>query len=419
LKAIGLSILMSYLGIPIIASSAKIPFYRNIYVDIDDNQSIQDSLSTFSAHITNINQILKQSDAYSLILIDELISGTDPKEAQAISLAILDQIKKIGSIFIVTTHFDDIKNYSYEDKEILLSSVGFDMDKLTPTYHYLEDSIGSSNALEIASRYFDDPQIIENARNYLKKSQNTQEEMLEKLSHQYEENEKERMKLQESEKQLKEKISVYEDLISQFDKEKAKLKQDYQKKLNKELEDIRQLAIEKLKSIHESKQKNIVEQIEELKNEEKIEVPEKRILQVNDNVRIKENEQIGIITAISGNNATVNIRGLTVKAKLDDLHWMPKTVKKESKVISKKYQRVPSELNVIGNRVEDALPVVEEYLDKANAAHMTSVKVIHGIGTGILRAAIRDRLKKLSYVKSFKDGDYYDGGSAVTMVEFR
>ena len=127
LKAIGLSILMTYLGMPIIASDAEVPIYRNIFVDIDDNQSIQDSLSTFSAHISNINSILSNADDKSLILIDELISGTDPKEAQAISLAILDKIKELGSKFIITTHFDDIKNYSYKDAEILLSSVGFNM----------------------------------------------------------------------------------------------------------------------------------------------------------------------------------------------------------------------------------------------------------------------------------------------------
>ncbi|MBP5279863.1 MAG: hypothetical protein J6Z03_05205, partial [Erysipelotrichaceae bacterium] len=181
LKAIGLSILMTYLGMPIIASKAEVPIYKNIYVDIDDNQSIQDSLSTFSAHISNINFILKNADEASLILIDELISGTDPKEAQAISLAILDKIKQLGSKFIITTHFDDIKNYSYKDEHILLSSVGFNMDTLTPTYKYLEDAVGSSNALEIASRYIDDQSLIENARNYLVKNKSEQEELLDKL----------------------------------------------------------------------------------------------------------------------------------------------------------------------------------------------------------------------------------------------
>ncbi|MBR3250522.1 MAG: Smr/MutS family protein, partial [Erysipelotrichaceae bacterium] len=140
---------------------------------------------------------------------------------------------------------------------------------------------------------------------------------------------------------------------------------------------------------------------------------------IGDNVRIKDNEQIGIITDINNNNATISIRGLTVKAKLNDLTLMPKTKKQETKVVSKSYKRVPGELNLVGERVEDGLVMMEEYLDKANASHMSSVKVIHGIGTGTLRTALRNRMKKLSYVKSFKDGDYYDGGSAVTIVEFK
>ena len=140
---------------------------------------------------------------------------------------------------------------------------------------------------------------------------------------------------------------------------------------------------------------------------------------MNDNVRIKDSEQIGVITQIQNDSVTVSIRGLTIKTKKADLTLMPKTQKKKTKVVSEKYKRIASEINLVGQRVEDGLVMMEEYLDRANAAHMSTVKVIHGIGTGTLRSALRQRLKKLSYVKSFKDGDYYDGGSAVTIVEFR
>ncbi|MBO7697985.1 MAG: Smr/MutS family protein, partial [Erysipelotrichaceae bacterium] len=419
LKAIGLSILMTYLGMPIIASKAEVPIYKNIYVDIDDNQSIQDSLSTFSAHISNINYILKNADEASLILIDELISGTDPKEAQAISLAILDKIKQLGSKFIITTHFDDIKNYSYKDEHILLSSVGFNMDTLTPTYKYLEDAVGSSNALEIASRYIDDQSLIENARNYLVKNKSEQEELLDKLSRQIEENEILKEELQLSKKEYEDLHKEYNSKLSEFEASKDKLRQDYEKKLNDELAEILSKANEKLEEIKDNKQEaeKIVNQIEELSTEE---VKEEKVeFAVGDNVRIKDNEQIGVITNIANETATISIRGLTVKAKLSDLTLMPKVRKQETKVVSKTYKRVPGELNLVGERVEDGLVMMEEYLDKANASHMSTVKVIHGIGTGTLRSALRNRMKKLSYVKSFKDGDYYDGGSAVTIVEFK
>ncbi|MBQ3295136.1 MAG: Smr/MutS family protein [Erysipelotrichaceae bacterium] len=419
LKAIGLSILMTYLGMPIIASKAEVPIYKDIFVDIDDNQSIEDSLSTFSAHISNINSILKNADERSLILIDELISGTDPKEAQAISLAILDKIKELGSKFIITTHFDDIKNYSYKDEEILLSSVGFNMETLTPTYRYLEDSVGSSNALEIASRYIDDPDLIENAKNYLVKNKSEQEELLDKLSKQIEENEILKDELNVQKKEYEDLHKQYQDKLSEFEAAKEKLKADYEKKLNDELSDILSKANEKLDDIKDNKEeaKKIVTQIEELKTEDTKE--EKVEFSVGDNVRIKDNEQIGVISAINNDTVTIAIRGLTVKAKLNDLTLMPKIKKQETRVISKSYKRVPGEINLVGERVEDGLVMMEEYLDKANASHMSTVKVIHGIGTGMLRTALRNRMKKLSYVKSFKDGDYYDGGSAVTIVEFK
>ncbi len=418
LKAIGLSILMTYLGMPIIASKASVPLYRNIYVDIDDNQSISDSLSTFSAHIRNINSILSETDAYCLVLIDELISGTDPKEAQAISLAILDKLKEKKSRFIITTHFDDIKNYSYEDEEIMLSSVGFNMETLTPTYHYLENSVGSSNALEIASRYFDDQSIIENARCYLEKNKTEYDEMMDKLSAEIDELESEKEKLSKERDVAQNLVKEYEEKNRRFDAEKEKLKQKYIAELNDYIEDIRLEALEKLDSIQEKKDVAVVEEIEELKDEKKPE-KKKNLFEVGDNVRIGDNEQIGTIISISKDKASISMRGLTVKADIRDLTLMPKMKKKEAKVTAAKYKRVPSELNLVGQRVEDGLVMMEEYLDRANASHMSSVKVIHGIGTGILRKALRQRLAKLSYVKSFKDGDYYDGGSAVTIVEFK
>ncbi|MBR4461009.1 MAG: Smr/MutS family protein [Erysipelotrichaceae bacterium] len=416
LKAIGLSIVMTYLGIPIIASEAKIPLYDHIFVDIDDNQSIENSLSTFSAHITNINDILNQADDTSLILIDELISGTDPKQAQAISLSILDKIKALGSIFVITTHFDDIKKYSYEDENIMLSSVGFNMETLAPTYHYYENSVGSSNALEIASRYIDDPELIQRAYDYLKLNQTKQDMLLDELSQRIDETNQLKEELTSLEKELKDKNQVYQDKIKEFEKEKSVLKEKYMQELRDYIEEVKEKAQDKLDSIHDMKTE-VVDEIDELVEEPAKEEPV--VFQVGDNVRISDNEQVGTILSINNDTVSIDIRGITVKTKIDRLTLMPKTTKKKAKVESKHYSRVPMEINVVGERVEDALDIVEEYLDKANAAKMSQVKVIHGIGTGALRNALRTRMKSLSYIKSFKDGDYHDGGSAVTMVEFK
>lgn len=417
LKAIGLSILMSYIGIPIIASEARIPLFKNVYVDIDDNQSIQDSLSTFSAHITNINNIINSASDVSLILIDELISGTDPKEAQAISLAILDKIKQIGAKFIITTHFDEIKNYSYNDENILLSSVGFNMDTLKPTYKYHENSIGSSNALEIASRYFDDSSIIENARNYVLKNQTKQDELLQKLSKEMEEVNIEKTKFKALRDKYDELSNEMNIKIHEFENEKIQIKNEYIEKLNEYIDDVKQKAEDKLASIKEKKDIKVIEEIDLLVNPTEDE--EAVSFNVGDNVRINDNEQIGSILEINGKKAAVNLNGITVKVDLVNLKLMPKIEKKEVYVERNRNVSVSKEINLVGQRVEDGLVLMEEYLDKANGAHLTSVKVIHGIGTGALRTALRQRLKKLSYVASYRDGDFYDGGSAVTIVEFK
>lgn len=417
LKAIGLSLVMSYIGIPIMASRAQIPIYKNIYVDIDDNQSIVDSLSTFSAHITNINDIVNNADDHSLILIDELISGTDPKEAQAISLAILDKIKEIGSIFVITTHFDDIKNYSYDDENIMLSSVGFDMETLKPTYKYHENSIGSSNALQIASRYFDDSKIIDKANYYIEKSQTDQDKLFQKLSLQMEDINKEKEKINDLKKDYENLLNELKKERNEFINEKQTIKDKYIDELNQYIEDIKNKALNKLDSIKDKKDINAIKEIEELSSV--VIQEEKVVFNVGDNVRISENEQIGTILQINSNKATIDIRGITVKADLNDLKLMPKIQKKEVYHEKKRINNVSKEINLVGQRVEDGIALLEDYLDRANGAHLSSVKVIHGYGTGALRKAIRDRIKKLSYVKTFSDGDFYDGGSAVTIVEFK
>lgn len=422
LKTIGLSVVMAYLGIPIIASLAKIPLFDNIFVDIDDNQSIVSSLSTFSAHISNIARILKNASAKSLILIDELISGTDPKEAQAISLAIVERIKELGSRFVITTHFDDIKNYSYQDPNIMLSSVGFDMNTLKPTYHYYENSVGASNALEIAKRYFDDDALVERARDFLALNRSKEDELMEELSNQIASNKTLEEKLDLELVKAKQQNKLLEEKINGFEKEKQELKAAYSKKLNDELEAFKDEAKKKLEELNEKEDvKEVVKTLEDRLPEAREIITEDHEISVGDHVRIKDNDNIGTVESIDGKRATVNIMGMKVKTKLSDLEYVRTVVKTKAvtrRENHRKYKRVDREINLVGERVEDGIARLEVYLDNAFASQMATVKIIHGIGSGALRKACRNKLSKLSYVKSYKDGDYYDGGSAVTIVEF-
>ncbi|MBR2578509.1 MAG: Smr/MutS family protein, partial [Erysipelotrichaceae bacterium] len=417
LKLIGLSVLMSYLGIPVLASEARIPLFNEVYIDIDDNQSISNALSTFSAHITNINSILKQADENSLILIDELISGTDPKEAQAISLAILERIIELKSRFVITTHYDDIKQFAYNNERILLSSVGFDLENLKPTYRYLENSVGVSNAIDIASRYFEDERIILKAREYIDLNKSKEDELLDKLSKEISENEALKDSLNEEIRKNDELSKELDTKLQEFEKEKSSLYERYKKELNEYMDDIKEKAKDKLESLSDVKEKKtFMKEIEELK----IEAPEEEtvVFEVGDNVKVGESSQSGEITEINGDNVSVNINGLIVKTKLDNLVKLPKKVKKEYKP-RQRMSRVSSELNLVGERVEDALAILDNYLDNAYGSGLKTVKIIHGFGTGQLRNGIRNHLKKYKTVAEFGNGDTYDGGSNVTIVKFK
>ena len=418
LKLIGLSILMTYLGIPVLAEKAEIPLFNMVYVDIDDNQSISNALSTFSAHISNINDILHKADENSLILIDELISGTDPKEAQAISLAILESILKIGSRFIITTHYDDIKQFAFNDPNILLSSVGFDIEELRPTYRYIENSIGVSNAIDIASRYFEDDEIIERARKYLDINKSREDELLEKLGKEISENEalKEDLKAKISENE--ETKREYNRKLRDFENEKKTLYDKYKKELNDYIDSIKLEASEKLEKLKDAKEeKTFIRDVEELR----IEAPVRETVtfEIGDNVRIEGSSQSGEIVELKGENVTVNINGLMIKTRLSDLIKLPKKKTKKEYRPRQRMSRVPMELNLVGERVEEALVKLDNYLDNAYGSGLKTVKIIHGFGTGQLRKGIREHLKKSRIVESFDNGDAFDGGSNVTIIKFK
>ena len=417
LKLIGLSVLMTYLGIPLLCEEASVPFFENIYIDIDDNQSISNNLSTFSAHISNINNILSNANKSSLILIDELISGTDPKEAQAISLAILKKILDIGSYFVVTTHYDDIKEFAYKNESILLSSVGFDMKELKPTYKYIENSIGVSNAIDIASRYLDDQQIIDYARFYLDESKTKQEELLERLGKEIHENELLKENLEKEKKHVEELDNELNDKLKQFELEKDSLKEKYLNELNEYIDSLKEKALEKLDNIKDSKKDTIVvKQIEELKVNPK-NISKDTNFEIGDTVRIGNNNATGEIVEINGNTYSVSINGMIFKTNKNKLTKLPKKIKQQY-TPKQRLNRVSRELNLVGQRVEDGLVIMDDYLDNAFGAGLKEVKIIHGFGTGQLRKGIREHLKKNRIVKSFDNGDIYDGGSNVTIVKF-
>lgn len=417
LKIMGLSCLMTYLGIPILALKASIPLFDNIFVDVDNNQSINNALSTFSAHITNINNILNNATNKSFVLIDELISGTDPKEAQAISLAIIDEILDIKCKFVITTHYDDIKQFAYNNPNILLSSVGFDLENLKPTYKYIEDSIGVSNAIKIADRYFDNQKIINKAYDYLNINKTKEDELIEKLNKEIDNN----LKLQEglnneinNNKKLNDELN---NRINDFENQKELLLKEYKESLDKKLKEIKKKAYKKLDKIKDNKivSKKLINEIEELNEKE---VKEKTIFKINDHVKIGESNQAGIVVDINNDIASIEINGMIIKTGVENLIKIEHIQKKEYKP-KQRMEFVSSEINLVGKRVEEALYLLDDYLDNAYGYNLKTIKIIHGFGTGQLRKAIREHLSKNKTIKEFSNGDIYDGGSNVTIVKFK
>lgn len=420
LKLIGLSVLMTYLGIPIICDSAEIPIYDNVFVDINDNQSVLSSLSTFSSHIVNINSILEDATEKSLILIDELVSGTDPKQAQAISIAIIERLEEIGSQFIITTHYDDVKNKAYKDEKIMLSAVGFNTVTLSPTYKYIENSIGTSNAFDIAARYLRDEKIISRAKDILNENSTKNDDMVTKLNSEIEHYESLSMKTEEQKKELEDLKNQLNEKIDQIEIDKEKIKQEYEAKIAAEFEKAKEKANELIEASKSDSRivQRVMDMIPTSRNKEN------KHFRVNDTVRIKDNDTIGNILDINKNIATISFNGLKVKANLSDLtHVRVDSVAKKNnrvKVNKDIYSRsLPHELNIVGKRVENALVELEYYLDSAYANKYSSVRIIHGIGSGALKLAVHDRLGKMKIIQDYKIASAAEGGAAVTIVDFK
>ena len=424
LKIIGLSVLMTYLGIPVLATKATIPFYHNVIDDINDSQSIIDSISTFSARLVALNKIINQADEHTLVLIDEICSGTEPKEGEALALAIIEKLVENQATFVITTHFNGVKKYALSNENILLSSQAFDPVKLQPTYKYIENSLGQSNGLDIASRYLDSKEVVLRSREILKESENTEERLIREL-----EKEKENVTF------------LKEELSSELAKQKT-LKDDYDNRLrllkeNEEAikEEMHQkaeayLAAQKRKAkavLKEIQQKDIKyhEAIKKAKqldldNEEDEELENHEPINVGDTIKIVSTGQVGKVMEIHKDRVDLDVNGISLKTKLSNIKkTRAPQVKVKKKHVDKIFKRADKEVVLVGMRCEEAIDVLSKYLDDAYGANMAQVKIVHGIGTGALRKAVWDYLKKCKYIKNFHYGDAYDGSTAVTIVEFK
>lgn len=431
LKTIGLFVAMTMCGMPLSCEVASIPLFDALYVDIGDDQSIQESLSTFSSHLSKLAFICDHAKENSLVLLDELGSGTDPREGEPLAVAILDELRAINAMVIATTHYSALKTYGTKQDDILLSSVEFDMEHMRPTYRYIEGITGQSNAFEIAARYGLKDSIIAFAKQRKAEDRSSQDITMEKLEESLLKNHELKTKMEERLRDVKELQEALEKEKKIFEHEKAqllmKVKQDAQSALEATLEEAQEV-LEKLKELKEDVKPHQITELSTQLNqlgveEELVEVVRDEVFEIGDYVMLKKLNYYGDIISKNKDKVCVLANGMKMNTTIGEItHAKRQVQKKKAKTrgYEKSLQRSFSmEVNVIGMRVAEAIPVVDKYLDNAILAKVYQVRVVHGMGTGALRKGIHDYLKHHPRVASYAMGGQGEGGLGATVVSLK
>lgn len=446
MKTLGLLVLMHQAGLFIpVGEDSELPIFRDVFSDIGDEQDISQNLSTFSSHMKQIVYILRHCTADDLILADELGSGTDPAEGSAIAIAVLDALYRKGSYVMVTTHYNDLKNYAYNTPGIENGHVEFDEETLRPTYKLRIGAAGSSHAFSISERLGMPAEILAKAKELRSKAQDVDmEAILTKLNSQSK-------RMDEEQAELEQKLADVRRIEDELRREKEKVsakRQDIIDSSRREAFDLkRNLRVEAERIIRELKQqskdssdKEKAKAIDQARRAiQQISLPDKEKprrdpvdpsqLKVGQSVYINSLEGLGTVAEINGKKLTVSVRGMTVRVKMQDvsapyLDEIKKEEQAERKASASSSFRpirtasVATELNIIGRTYQEALPDVEKFLDQALAAGFSPVRIIHGKGSGALRRQIHEFLDGQPFVKKYALDDVEGGGAGVTLVYF-
>ncbi|MDP4163476.1 MAG: endonuclease MutS2 [Bacillota bacterium] len=441
LKTVGLCTLMAQSGLQIPAlDGSEMAVFSAVYADIGDEQSIEQSLSTFSSHMVNIVDILNQADYNTLVLFDELGAGTDPQEGAALAISILDEVYKRGARVIATTHYPELKAYGYNREGVMNASVEFDIESLSPTYKLLLGVPGRSNAFEISKRLGLNAQVIEMARSHVSEDSNQIDKMIASLE------ESKRLAELEQEEALdylkqaeklhqdiqKQMIDFYEHKDALYEKAAAKagaIVEQAKEEAEKIIHDLRRMRIEKQADVKEHElieAKRLLEEAAPVlkKTQKQVEKKnQKHSYKPGDEVKVLTFGQKGmIIDKASASEWHVQIGILKMKVSEKDLEFINTPKQKEVKPITTvkgKDFHVNLELDLRGERFESALMRVEKYIDDALLAGYPRVSIIHGKGTGALRQGVQEYLKNHRFVKKIRLGDAGEGGTGVTVVELK
>ena len=445
LKTVGLLALMAQSGLHIPAEhGSQIAIFDHIFADIGDDQGIEQSLSTFSSHITKIAEMLRKIEyaeytEYTLVLLDEIGAGTDPSEGTALGMALLDWLGERQVNTIVTTHYGALKAYAHTQQSMENASMEFDWTTLRPTYRLQIGIPGSSNAIKIASQLGIPSEILDEAQTHLGNNNVAVEDLLVRLQQTQDELETERTRLQKKIQEAEVASEKHTHLLQTLETERNTLKQQAENEARDIVANARK-TIEKLVADIRRQQaskdsiRNAFSEIEAAKKSLKKEPPKKQAKQpklkvnVGDKVRVKKLNRFGEVTAIKPRGKTplqILVGNMQMQAayhEIDSVHPKQETSNLSTSVLDIQYSKsntISSELNIRGLLVKEALDLTDKYLDDAYLAGIPTVRILHGKGTGALRKAVHDELRGNPHVTQYRLAPLSQGGEGVTVVTFK
>lgn len=436
IKTIGLLVLMALSGLPITAdSSSFIPLTHNILVDIGDEQSIENNLSTFSAHISNISGIINKADSRTIILIDELGTGTDPEEGAVLACAILKDIQRKGSLLFATTHLSEIKGYVHRAEGMINASMAFDQKTLTPLYRLEIGEPGQSHALVIAKKYGLPERIIEEARGMLGSMKIEYDHLIEELKEKRAEIEKLISDLKLRQSDIEEKNNLIQQKFKEIENRKKKTMAETYTEAADIISSTKRLMhslLDEFRKKGKSEGRKILAQVasqEEVIHQklmkydpEDMRIPSIDEVKEGDIVFVRSLGYDGKIIDINQKQYRLKLTsgGKEIEVPLSDIrHKKGKSLKlsASSFVMDKPDEIVPARLNLVGLRVDEAISKLEHLLNHASLAELSELTIIHGVGKGFLMNAIHDHLSNHPLVSSFRSGTPEEGGIGVTIVK--
>ncbi len=430
LKMVGLFILMHQSGLALPCEEASLPYFNHVYVDIGDQQSLSDHLSTFTSHIKTLREALENVDSSSFVILDELGTGTSPRDGEAIAIGVIEYLHKLNAYAMISSHYDGLKSFALEQDYILNASMIYDEEKMLSTFKIRQGMIGKSYGLEVAMKEGLPKDVLDNAKNYLEKNESDSEKRIKILNDKLKEVDDLRHDLEAQNLALKENMKKVEDeyqkiklekehLMEQVEEEKEELLKETKKEIDELMNEFKNKKEIKLHEVISLKKK-----IDDKMNQDEIEEDEEvdDTLKIGDRILEKKSSSYGVIKSLSSNEAIVLLdNGLTLRVKKSSLKKVSCFKEKKPKtndrlLYSTLGKNVPLECNLIGLRVQEGIDALAKYLDDARIMHYKSIRIIHGYGTGRLKKAVWEYLKKQNYIESYRLGNAGEGGAGATVV---